>query len=80
MYGLGSSPRSRMGVSRSCVGGTVRSVYRVYGGASARTRDVLTASYGHKIVHATSFMCELKAHQVSRSLETLPGVSGAIAR
>ena len=64
MYGLGSSPR-RMGVSRSCVGGTVRTAYRVHGGASARTRDVFAASYDDKIVHAPSFMCVLEAYQAS---------------
>ena len=74
MYGLGSSPRLRMGVSRSCVGGTVRSVYRVYGGASARTRDAYIYINGDEVVHTASFMYEPNAYQASQLLDTMESV------
>ena len=62
---VGCSLRSRTGVSGGRIGGTVHRAYRVYGGVSARTGDMFTASGGDKIVHAPSFMCVLNAYQSS---------------
>ena len=62
--------RSRIRVSREAApevpcAQAQRIVYRVHGGASARTGDVFAESSGDKILHAPSFMCVLDAYQAS---------------
>ena len=63
-----------MGVSRSCVGGTVRTAYRVHGGASARTRDAYIYISGDEVVHTASIMYEPNAYQASQQLDTMESV------
>ena len=52
----------------------MRSVYRVYGGASALTRDAYIYINGDEVVHTASFMYEPNAYQASQLLDTMESV------
>ena len=52
----------------------MRSVYRVYGGASALTRDACIYINGDEVVHTASIMYEPNAYQASQQLDTMESV------
>ena len=53
---------------------TVRTAYRVHGGASARTRDAYIYISGDEVVHTASIMYEPNAYQASQQLDTMESV------